>query len=55
MLAEKIRRKKAEKDILLMTHIVVGYPTFDASLRVVEQSYGEHPRQMWPAAYKVGA
>jgi tryptophan synthase alpha chain len=37
MLAEKIRRKKAEKDILLMTHIVVGYPTFDASLRVVEQ------------------
>lgn len=30
-------------------------PELEEALRVVEQSYGEHPRQMWPAAYKVGA
>ena len=36
MLADTIRDKRRERDILLMTHIVVGYPSFDASLRVVE-------------------
>ena len=37
MLADEIREKRQERDILLMTHIVVGYPSFDDSLRVVEQ------------------
>jgi len=36
MLASAIRERRRERDILLMTHIVVGYPSFDASLRVVE-------------------
>lgn len=36
MLAETLRRKREQRDILLMTHIVIGYPTFDDSLRVVE-------------------
>lgn len=31
-----VRKKLSEKDILLMTHIVIGYPSFDDSLRVVE-------------------
>ncbi len=29
-------RKQARGDILLMTHIVMGYPSFDDSMRVVE-------------------
>lgn len=37
MLEAEIRRRKADKDILLMTHIVLGYPSFDASRRIVEQ------------------
>lgn len=37
MLADAIRKKRERREILLMTHIVVGYPTFDASLRVVEE------------------
>ena len=37
MLASRIRQKKREREILLMTHIVLGYPTFDDSLRVVEE------------------
>ena len=36
-LADQIRGKRQERDILLMTHIVMGYPSFDDSLRVVEQ------------------
>ena len=36
MLEQYIKAKRAEKDILLMTHIVLGYPSFDDSLRVVE-------------------
>jgi len=36
MLEQTLRKKMAEKDILLMTHIVMGYPDFDTSLRVVE-------------------
>jgi tryptophan synthase alpha chain len=36
MLEETLRRKRKERDILLMTHIVIGYPSFDDSLRVVE-------------------
>jgi len=37
MLSDTIRKRREERDILLMTHIVVGYPSFDESLRVVEQ------------------
>jgi tryptophan synthase alpha chain len=31
-----IRQLRQEKPILLMTHIVLGYPSFDAGLRLVE-------------------
>jgi tryptophan synthase alpha chain len=31
-----IREQRAQRDILLMTHIVLGYPDFDTSLRLVE-------------------
>lgn len=37
MLEAELRRRKRERDILLMTHIVLGYPDFDASRRLVEQ------------------
>ena len=36
MLADYIRKERERKDILLMTHIVLGYPSFDDSLRIVE-------------------
>ncbi len=36
MLESYIRKKLDEKDILLMTHIVLGYPSLDDSYRVVE-------------------
>ena len=36
MLESYIRNRLAEKDILLMTHIVMGYPSFDASLRIIQ-------------------
>lgn len=36
MLERRLREAMAKKDILLMTHIVVGYPDFDDSFRVVE-------------------
>lgn len=36
MLADVIRAKKEKHDILLMTHIVIGYPSFDASMAIVE-------------------
>ena len=35
-LEQSIRQAREKKDILLMTHIVLGYPSFDDSLRVVE-------------------
>ncbi|MGW8194376.1 MAG: tryptophan synthase subunit alpha [Desulforhopalus sp.] len=38
MLLEKSIRSRLEKnDILLMTHIVLGYPSFDTNRRVIEQ------------------
>lgn len=37
MLEAEIRRRRQDKDILLMTHIVLGYPSFDDSLRIAEQ------------------
>ncbi len=36
MLESYLRKKLKEKDILLMTHIVLGYPSFDDSLRLIE-------------------
>ena len=36
MLEAEIRRRKQQRDILLMTHIVLGYPSFDTCRRVVE-------------------
>lgn len=36
MIESYIRSRLREKDILLMTHIVLGYPTMDTSLRLVE-------------------
>ncbi|MBW1723343.1 MAG: tryptophan synthase subunit alpha [Deltaproteobacteria bacterium] len=36
MLESYIRERLREKDILLMTHIVVGYPSMEVSFRVVE-------------------
>lgn len=36
MLEDYIRNRREEKEILLMTHIVMGYPSFAASLEVVE-------------------
>ena len=37
MLADYIRKRREDRDILLMTHIVAGYPSFDDSFRIVEQ------------------
>lgn len=36
MLEEYIRARKSEKEILLMTHIVLGYPSFEDSIRIVD-------------------
>ncbi len=36
MLEEHLRARLSEREILLMTHIVLGYPSFDDSLRLVE-------------------
>jgi tryptophan synthase alpha chain len=35
-LDEHIRARRQERDILLMTHIVIGYPSLDASMTLVE-------------------
>lgn len=37
MLESYIRERRKEREILLMTHIVLGYPSFDDSMRVVER------------------
>ncbi|MCP4020651.1 MAG: tryptophan synthase subunit alpha [Desulfobacteraceae bacterium] len=37
MLESYIKSVKKEKEILLMTHIVMGYPSFEASYEIVEQ------------------
>jgi tryptophan synthase alpha chain len=36
MLEAKIREARSKKDILLMTHIVVGYPSLTASMEIVD-------------------
>jgi tryptophan synthase alpha chain len=35
-LEARIRQARGKKDILLMTHIVIGYPSFAASLEIVD-------------------
>ncbi len=37
MLESYIKERRKTKDILLMTHIVMGYPSFDDCLSIVEQ------------------
>lgn len=37
MLKQYIEEKRKEKDILLMTHIVIGYPGFDESFKIIEE------------------
>ncbi len=37
MLEHYIRQKREQKEILLMTHLVLGYPSFDANRQVIEQ------------------
>ncbi|MCK5100724.1 MAG: tryptophan synthase subunit alpha, partial [Desulfobacteraceae bacterium] len=37
MLKSYINKKLEQKDILLMTHIVMGYPSFEDSMDIVEQ------------------
>lgn len=36
-LTETLRARRAEKDILLMTHLVLGYPSLNANREVVKQ------------------
>ena len=36
-LEQQLRNKLKEKDILLMTHIVLGYPSFDVNREVIKQ------------------
>ncbi len=36
MLEQYLREKRQQKDILLMTHIVIGYPSLEASFEIVE-------------------
>ncbi len=36
MLESYLRKRLKEKEILLMTHIVLGYPTFEDSFSIIE-------------------
>ena len=36
MLEDTLRARLENRDLLLMTHIVIGYPSFEDSLRLVE-------------------
>ncbi|CAA6826332.1 MAG: Tryptophan synthase alpha chain (EC, partial [uncultured Thiotrichaceae bacterium] len=36
MLEQTIKARREQKDLLLMTHIVLGYPSYDDSMRLVE-------------------
>ena len=40
-LEDYITQRRQEKDILLMTHIVMGYPSFEASFDIVRQMVDE--------------
>jgi len=37
MIESYIRNRREQKEILLMTHIVIGYPSLDASFRIVRE------------------
>lgn len=37
MLESYIKKQREKKDILLMTHIVIGYPSFDESFKIIEE------------------
>lgn len=37
MIESYIRKQREQKEILLMTHIVIGYPSLDASFRIVKE------------------
>lgn len=37
LLEQTLRNKRQEKDILLMTHIVLGYPSFETNRKVIAQ------------------
>ena len=36
-LAEQLRAARSKKDILLMTHLVLGYPSFAVNREVIRQ------------------
>ena len=36
MLEQYLKTKREERDVLLMTHIVIGYPDMETSMRTVE-------------------
>lgn len=36
-LEETLRKRRQEKDILLMTHLVLGYPSFDVNRAIIRQ------------------
>jgi len=36
MLETYLKKQLEKKDLLLMTHIVLGYPSFEDSLRIIE-------------------
>ena len=36
VLENYLRQRRAERDVLLMTHIVIGYPDLETSMRTVE-------------------
>ncbi len=39
MLESYLQTRLAEKEILLMTHLVLGYPSFEGSLRIIEAMF----------------
>lgn len=40
MLENKIRSQKGQQDILLMTHLVLGYPSFDENYKMIQEMAG---------------
>lgn len=40
MLEQYLKQRLAQRDMLLMTHLVIGHPDFDTSLRLVEAMVG---------------
>ena len=40
MLESYLQNRLRQKDILLMTHIVLGYPSFEESYRIIKEMVG---------------